>query len=112
MTGRGRLTNSIRMNTQGSARPSPWSQPATPTLDMTLDGGFRAPRAARPAWGLRIGVAAALVAVLGLAVIGAALAVWVVATLLPVVLIAGLVAWVALKVQVWRLRRGRSMTRA
>ncbi len=96
---------------QGPARPSPWSQPAAPTLEMTLDGGFRAPRA-RPAWGLRIGVAAALVAVLGLAVIGAALAVWLVATLLPVVLLAGLVAWVALKVQVWRVRRGRAVTRA
>ncbi len=95
---------------QGPARPSPWSQPATPTLDMTLDGGFRAP-GARPAWGLRIGVAAALVAVLGLALIGAALAVWLVATLLPVVLIAVLVAWVAFKVQAWRVRRGRAMTR-
>ncbi len=96
---------------QGTARPSPWSQPAAPMLEMTLDGGFRAPRA-RPAWGLRIGVAAALVAVLGLAVIGAALAVWLVATLLPVVVLAALVAWVALKVQVWCLRRSRAMTRA
>ena len=109
MTGRGGLTTSFRMIKQGPARPSPWSQPAVPTLDMTLDGGFPAPR--RPAWGLRIGVAAALVAILGLAVIGAALAVWLVATLLPVVLVAGLVAWVALKVQVWRLRRSRAMTR-
>lgn len=111
LTGPGGLTNFHVMIKQGPARPSPWSQPATPTLDMTLDGGFAAPRA-RPAWGLRIGVAAVLVAVIGLAVIGAALAMWLVATLLPVVLIAGVVAWVAFKVQAWRMRRGRAMTRA
>jgi len=96
---------------QGPAHTSPWSQPTAPTLDMTLDGGFKAPRA-RPAWGLRIGVAAALVAIVGMAVIGAALALWLVATLLPVVLIAGVVAWVAFRVQAWRTGRARSMTRA
>ncbi|MGI4977842.1 MAG: hypothetical protein ACRYG6_12950 [Janthinobacterium lividum] len=111
MTGPGGLTNFPGMIKQGPAHTSPWSHPATPTLDMTLDGGFAAPRA-RPAWGLRIGGAAALVAVIGLAVIGAALAIWLVATLLPVVLIAGVVAWVAFKVQAWRMRRGRAMTRA
>ncbi len=94
---------------QGPVRSPPWSQPGLPVLDMTPDGGFRTPR--RPAWGLRIGVAAALVAVLGLAVIGAALAAWLVAMLLPVVLVAGLVAWVALRVQVWRVRRGGAVAR-
>ncbi len=96
---------------QGPAHTSPWSHPTMPTLDMTLDGGFAAPRT-RPAWGLRIGVAAVLVAVVGLAVIGAALAMWLVATLLPVVLVAGAVAWVAFKIQAWRMRRGRPVTRA
>ena len=80
-------------------------------LDMTPDGGFRATGGRRPAWGLRIGVAAALVAVLGLAVIGAALAAWLVAMLLPVVLVAGLVAWVALRFQVWRARRSGGIVR-
>lgn len=111
LTGSGGLTNFSCMIKHDPARPSPWSQPAMPTLDMTLDGGFKAPRV-RPAWGLRIGVAAVLVAVLGLAVIGAAIAAWLVATLLPVVLVALLVAWVAFKVQGWRVRRGRTMTRA
>lgn len=95
---------------QGPVRSSPWSQPASPVLDMTPDGGFRT-ASRRPAWGLRIGVAAALVAVLGLAAIGAALAAWLVAMLLPVVLVAGLVAWVALRVQMWRVRRGGAVAR-
>jgi hypothetical protein len=95
---------------QGPVRSPPWSQPASLVLDMTSDGGFRA-TSRRPGWVLRIGVAAALVAVLGLAVIGAALAAWLVAMLLPVVLVAGLVAWVALRVQMWRVRRGGAVAR-
>ena len=98
------------MMTQGPARPSPWQQPAAPLLDMTPEGGFRAP-AGRPAWGLRIGVAAAAVAVLGLALLAAAVAAWLVAMLLPVVVVAGLVAWVALRFQMWRARRGGALAR-
>ena len=100
------------MNHPVPPRPSPaWPRAVPePVLDMTLEGGFRAPRP-RPRWMLRIGVVAALVALAGLGLIGAALAVWLVATLIPVVLVAGLIAWVALRVQLWRTRRGRDVVR-
>ncbi len=76
------------------------------TLDMMPDGRFRTSQApARPRWLLRVGVVAALVAVAGVGLIGAVLAVWLVSMLIPVVVVAGLVAWMAFRVQLWRARR-------
>ena len=74
-------------------------QRTPPELDMTLDGRFvAAPRVQ----GVRLtpGTALALVAGGGVLVLG--LLVWVAVMLLPVLVVGGLVGWVAL-----RLRRGR-----
>lgn len=76
-----------------------------PDLDLLPDGSFR-PR--RPpvtsrifAWAVVIAVAAAAMAV-------AALALWFALILIPVVLVAGLVAWLAFRYQIWRAGQGRS----
>ena len=77
-------------------------------LDMTPQGEFvRQPvRMDRTAnWPLRLGLGAAVVAIVtgGLAV--AALFLWVASVLLPVALVAGGVAYVAFRYQRWRARR-------
>ncbi len=74
-------------------------------IDMTTQGEFVVPPAARASWPLRLGVGAALVAAIagGLAV--AALFLWVASILIPVALVAGLVAYAAFRFQMWRLRR-------
>ena len=81
-----------------------------PIIDMTPDGAFRAaPGPAAPfatvPMAVKVGVVAAAVGVLGLAFTVAALALWVVSMILPVVVIAGAVAWGALKYRRWQLRR-------
>ena len=75
-----------------------------PQLDMTPDGQF-VPRRAGVPWTVRIGIGAALVALVAIGVAGAALAFWIVAALLPVVVIAGAIAWIAFRIQLWRARR-------
>ena len=87
------------------------NRPPPPIIDMTPDGAFRAPpRTATPfaavPMAVKVGVIAAAVGVLGLAFTVAALALWVVSMILPVVVIAGAVAWGALKYRRWQLRRG------
>ncbi len=73
-------------------------------LDMTPQGEFAAaPR--RSAWPLRLGIGAALVAVVTSGLILAALFLWVASILLPVALMAGAVAYVAFRYQRWRARR-------
>jgi hypothetical protein len=76
-----------------------------PELDLLPDGSFR-PR--RPpvtarifAWAIVIAVVAGVLAV-------AALALWLALILIPVVLVAGLIAWLAFRYQVWRAGQGRS----
>jgi hypothetical protein len=73
----------------------------TPMLDMTPDGRFRTPQ--KPPLAIRIAAAALIVAVIagGLAV--AALAIWLAFILIPVVLVAGLIGYAALRFQ---MRRG------
>ncbi len=70
-------------------------------IDMTPGGDFVAPPA-RPNWAVRLGVGAALVAAVagGLAV--AAIFLWIASILIPVALVAGLVAFAAFKLQNWR----------
>ena len=87
-----------------------------PTIDMLPDGTFRS---ARPAWtpqsgvrmpfSIKLGVGAALVAVLGLALSVAALAIWVVSMILPVIIIAGAVAWGTVRYRRWQLGRGQAV---
>ena len=77
-----------------------------PTLDMRPDGTFRTPP--RP-MGLPLStkllVGGVLVAIGGLSLAVAFLAIWVVSLILPVVIIAGGIAWAALKWKQWQVRR-------
>lgn len=81
-----------------------------PTLDMTPDGAFRRP----PPMGggaplsFKLLAGAVLVAVVAGAIAVAALALWVVALLLPVVIVAGGVAWATMRYRRWQLLRGSS----
>ena len=79
------------------------------TIDMTPAGDFVG--ASRPnvssnsLWPLKLGLAAAaLAAVAGVIAVGAVV-LWIAMMLLPVALMAGLVAYAAFKFQVWRNRR-------
>ena len=76
-----------------------------PTLDMTPDGRFRVPMGGKQMpWSMKLLLVAVAVALLGSALTLAALALWVAASLLPVVLIAAAVAWATLKYRGWRHR--------
>lgn len=75
-----------------------------PTLDMTPDGQFVGPRPA-PRWVGRVAAWAILIAAMAVAIAVGAFAFWVVLMLIPVAIIAGLVAWLALRFQLWRVRR-------
>lgn len=77
---------------------------------MTLDGAFRAPPRGRFVRGrvpllTRVAVAAAGLCVAAALIAGAALALWLAMLLLPVALVAGLVAYAAFRFQLWRMRR-------
>lgn len=69
---------------------------------MRIDGSFRSPQ--RPSFLTRIFVWGVGIAVIagGLAV--AAFALWLALILVPVALIAGLIAWAAFRFQLWRAR--------
>jgi hypothetical protein len=71
-----------------------------PELEMRADGSFRVPP--RPPILTRIFIWAAIVAVIagGLAV--AAFALWIALILVPVALLAAVIAWVAFRFQLWR----------
>ena len=70
-----------------------------PELDLLPDGSFRprrAPMASRIfAWAIVIAAVAAALAV-------AAFALWFALVLIPVVLVAALIAWLAFRFQMWR----------
>ncbi len=70
---------------------------------MTADGGFRRP--VRPSLPARIGVVAVIVAVLAGAIAAAGLVLWAALSLIPVAIAAAAVAWVAFRIQMWRVRR-------
>ncbi|HET8997621.1 MAG TPA: hypothetical protein VFN42_13210 [Acetobacteraceae bacterium] len=71
-----------------------------PQLDMLPDGTFRQP--ARPPILTRVFFWASVVAVIagGLAI--AAFLLWIALILVPVALLAGLIAWLAFRFQLWR----------
>jgi len=79
------------------------------TIDMTPDGGFVSPQAVPPqgagVWTLRLGLGAAVIAAIAGAVAVAALVLWVASVMIPVALIAGVVAYAAFRFQMWRAQR-------
>jgi fatty acid desaturase len=87
-----------------------------PILDMTKEGDFIDPPQTEYFRGAfngrqaplteRIGRTAILVAMLGFVLCVAALALWFALALIPVVLISSAVAWVAYRIQIWRLGKG------
>lgn len=90
-------------------RPGPPGRdPSPPVIDMTADGQFRDPAPPRRTWLDRtlgkIGGVALLIALAGAGLVVVAIAILFVGLLLPVVIAAGLVAFVSLW---WRLRRIR-----
>jgi hypothetical protein len=70
-----------------------------PELDLLPDGRYR-PR--RPPIAARVFTWAVIVAVLAAGLALAALALWFALILIPVMLVAGLIAWAALRYQLWR----------
>lgn len=82
-----------------------------PVIDMTPDGRFREPpqaSGARVPVSFKLLIGAVVVAVLAGTAAVAALALWVVSMLLPVMVIAGGVAYAAFKYRQWRHRGGLS----
>ena len=73
------------------------------TIDMTTAGEIL-PRQASMSWPARIGVAAALVALLAGGASAAAIFLWLASLLLPIALIAAAVAFAAFKLQLWQTR--------
>ncbi len=82
-------------------------------LDMTPDGDFRAaPRfSGKPvsSWPLKLGLGAAVVSAGAVALVAAALFLWLASVLIPIAIVAGLVAYIAFRIQVFRaVRRHRT----
>lgn len=76
-----------------------------PIIDMRPDGSFRAPPRGGMAFTTKVALGAGLVTVIGGALLVAAMMVWVVSMVLPAVLIAAGIAFVALKLRGWQARR-------
>jgi hypothetical protein len=76
------------------------------TIDMTPDGAFVQPAGPRPSasgvWAVRLGLSAAVVAAIAGAVAVGALVLWVASVMIPIALIAGVVAYGAFRFQIWR----------
>lgn len=68
-----------------------------------------APRSAGFAWPARVFVAAGIVAVLAAAAAGMVILFWLASVLIPLAILAGLVAYVALRIQLWRFGAGRGI---
>jgi hypothetical protein len=76
---------------------------------MTPDGEFVTPHVpgthGHGLWAVRLGLGAAVVAAIAGAVAVAALVLWVASVMIPVALVAGVVAYAAFRFQVWRAQR-------
>lgn len=82
-----------------------------PIIEMTLQGEFVSPpEPPKPPIGARIMLWAIVAAVMALSALIVVLALWFVAMLLPVVLIAGVIAYLAFRYQAWRGGGTRSFT--
>ncbi len=73
-----------------------------PLLDMTPQGEFRAP-GFRLSWPMRIGLVALGVSFVAGLVAASALLIYLALILIPVAIVAGAVAYVALRLQLWRV---------
>ncbi len=73
-------------------------------LDMTPQGEF-VTKPVRSTWPLRLGVGAALIAVAASGLLLAALFLWVASILMPVALLAAVVAYAAFRFQAWQRKR-------
>jgi hypothetical protein len=77
-------------------------------IDMTPEGDFvSSGKPARPPGGFAVtlGLSAAIVAAIAVAIAVAALVLWVASIMIPVALVAGVVAYAAFRFQMWRARR-------
>jgi hypothetical protein len=76
---------------------------------MTADGEFITPHAPPPPagglWAVKLGIGAVILAAIAGAVVVTALVVWVASVMIPVALVAGLVAYGAFRFQTWRAQR-------
>ena len=76
-----------------------------PELDMRADGSFRLPpQPPRPPLLTRIFIWAVVIAVITGGLAAAAFALWLALILVPVALLAGVIAWLAFRFQLWRAR--------
>ena len=75
----------------------------TQTIEMTPAGDVL-PRPTQLGWAAKIGIGAALVALMAAVTSVAALFLWLASILLPVALVAGAVAYIAFRLQLWRMR--------
>jgi hypothetical protein len=73
-----------------------------PEIELLPDGSYR-PR--RPPIAARIFAWAVVVAVVAGALAVAALALWFALILIPVMVVAGVIAWLAFRFQLWRARQ-------
>ncbi|HUN44183.1 MAG TPA: hypothetical protein VMU81_28160 [Acetobacteraceae bacterium] len=73
-----------------------------PDLDMRVDGSFRSPP--RPPLVTRVFIWASILAVVAGGLALAAFALWLALFLVPVALIAGVIAWLAFRFKLWRAR--------
>lgn len=80
-----------------------------PQLDMLPDGSFRKPP--RPPILARVFLWAVVVAVIAGGLAAAAFALWIALLLVPVALLAGVIAWLAFRFQLWRARNAASRQR-
>jgi hypothetical protein len=85
------------------------SDRAPPDLDMLPDGSFRSPP--RPPILTRVFIWAAVIAVIAGGLAAAAFALWLALFLVPVALLAGVIAWLAFRFQLWRARGSVSSQR-
>ncbi len=77
-----------------------------PTLDMTPDGAFRRPPQMAPTISLKLLVGAVLVTLVAGGIAVAAIALWLLSMVLPVLILAGVAAWGMIKYRQWQSVRG------
>jgi hypothetical protein len=81
---------------------TPMSDRRPPEIELLPDGSYR-PR--RPPIAARVFAWAVVIAAVAGALAVAALALWFALILIPVVVAAGLIAWLAFRYQLWRARQ-------
>lgn len=79
-----------------------------PTLDMRLDGSFKTANRPTTPLSFKLMLGAIMLAVVAGAIAFAALALWVFAMVLPVVIVAAAVAWATMKFRQWQVARARA----